>query len=264
MNPTISLIISTYNWPEALSLVLASVKAQTKMPKEILIADDGSGDDTRLVIDSFREQIKIPVKHLWHEDIGFTKTIILNKAIESAKGDYIIQIDGDVILHKDFIKDHYSQIEPNLYLYGSRASLKKVSTLKCLEDKKTNFSIFEKGVKKRFRLIRFPLLNYFRNKETVNSKKFRGCNVSFWRKDAMAINGYNEDFIGWGYEDYEFVQRLLHLGVRAKRLKHAAIQVHLYHKPATRGSEVVGDKVLINTIQEKITVTKNGIHKMNK
>lgn len=101
-----ALLISTYNWKEALSLVLDSIKIQSQLPDEVLIADDGSDDATKQVIDEFRQTFKIPVKHVWQEDLGFRKSMILNKTIAQAEADYIIQIDGDCIMHKDFIKDH--------------------------------------------------------------------------------------------------------------------------------------------------------------
>jgi glycosyltransferase involved in cell wall biosynthesis len=105
-HPTCTLIISTYNWPKALNLVLLSVLNQRQLPTEIVIADDGSKEETKNLIDSYRDKLSIPIKHVWHEDVGFRLAKIRNKAIATALGDYIIQIDGDVILHPYFIKDH--------------------------------------------------------------------------------------------------------------------------------------------------------------
>src|SRR5690554_6518284 len=101
-----SLLISTYNWPEALELVLMSAKRQSVRPDEILIADDGSSEKTKQLILEFQNKSVIPIHHFWHEDKGFRKSIILNKAIAGATGEYIIQVDGDCILHKDFVRDH--------------------------------------------------------------------------------------------------------------------------------------------------------------
>src|SRR6185437_1204228 len=108
-NFKIGLLISTYNWPEALELVFLSILGQARMPDEILIADDGSGDDTRKLIDSYREKFNIPIRHAWHEDNGFRKSIVLNKAVKLAESDYIIEIDGDIILDHRFIADHIKQ-----------------------------------------------------------------------------------------------------------------------------------------------------------
>ena len=107
----VSLLISTYNWKEALSLCLYSAFAQTVKPAEILIADDGSREDTRQLIDEMRAKTDIPIVHVWHEDKGFRLSAIRNRSIEKAKGDYIIQIDGDIILDRHFIADHLELAE---------------------------------------------------------------------------------------------------------------------------------------------------------
>src|ERR1044071_7810035 len=103
---SLALVIATYNWPEALKLVLESVLEQTVMPDEILIADDGSGYSTKLLIDSYRNKFKVPLKHFWHRDNGFQKTLIMNQAIAGTDCDYIVQVDGDIVLNTHFIEDH--------------------------------------------------------------------------------------------------------------------------------------------------------------
>ena len=119
----VSLMISTYNWKEALSLCLYSVFAQTVKPCEILIADDGSRDDTKQLIDKMRTKTDIPIVHVWHEDKGFRLSAIRNRSIERAKGDYIIQIDGDILLDKHFIADHLELAEKGYFVCGSRVHL---------------------------------------------------------------------------------------------------------------------------------------------
>jgi glycosyltransferase involved in cell wall biosynthesis len=257
----ISLIISTYNWPKALKLVLNSVFKQSVLPNEIIIADDGSTQETETLIYSYSKQINIPILHIWHEDKGFRKSIILNKAINAAHGDYIVQIDGDTILHKHFIKDHKLNRATNTFLFGSRVSLNEKLTTKLLNSSNFRIHYFTKGLKKRNRLIRIPLYKLLLKKQNNNSKKLRGCNISYWKKDAIAINGYNESFQGWGYEDFEFVQRLINNNVYGKRLKHTAIQYHLYHHQAPKGDTQKGDLLLINTIKNKISFIDNGILK---
>ena len=111
----VTLLISTYNWREALSLCLKAVSMQTRMPDEIVIADDGSRDDTREVIDRFRQSCRVPVIHCWQEDKGFRKTRILNYAIAQSAGGYIIQIDGDIVIDRHFIADHLSQMRPHTF-----------------------------------------------------------------------------------------------------------------------------------------------------
>src|SRR5690606_38407098 len=119
------LLISTYNWPEALELVLMSANNQTQPPDEILIADDGSSEETKDLIENFQKKLVVPIRHFWHEDKGFRKAIILNKAIAAATGDYIIQVDGDCIMHKDFVRDHKALAQLNVYLFGSRVNIQE-------------------------------------------------------------------------------------------------------------------------------------------
>src|SRR5690606_39147590 len=118
-----TLLISTYNWKEALDLVLTSVSIQTKVTDEIIIADDGSTKDTAEFIKQYQSVINDPIKHILQEDMGFRKAEILNKSIAQTDADYIIQIDGDCILHPKFIEDHIKKSEQNVYLYGSRVNI---------------------------------------------------------------------------------------------------------------------------------------------
>jgi len=257
-----TLLISTYNWKEALELVLLSVSNQSLLPNEIVIADDGSTNDTKLLIDKFKEILNVPIIHVWHEDAGFTKTIILNKALEKVTSDYIIQIDGDIILHKHFVRDHIYYAQKNVYLFGSRTSLKEGYSKKVLLAKKIKFNWFNRGILRKTRAIYIPFFNKSAKPSKKLSSKLRGCNISYWKKDALNINGYNEDLVGWGYEDFEFTQRLLNSGVSSFRLKHTAIQYHIYHPEAPKGNTEIGDSIIIKTTQEKIIKCNNGIHKL--
>lgn len=250
---TTALLLTTYNWPEALNLVLLSIKQQSLMPDEVIIADDGSTNDTRLLIEDFQKELPVKIKHIWHEDVGFTKTVILNKAFKKIDSDYIIQIDGDIILHKHFIKNHIAFAKENMYLYGSRISLKEDFSKKVLRNKILKFHWLNSGLLRRGRAIYFPFYNtLFSKTKSINSSKLRGCNMSYWKKDAIAINGYNEDFVGWGYEDHDFAQRLLNSGVISKRIKQAAIQFHIYHKEAPKGDTTKGNAIQIKTAKRKL------------
>jgi len=261
--PTTTLLISTYNWPKALELVLMSVKNQSCLPNEVVIADDGSTEETKNLIEKFKEQFSIPIVHVWHEDIGFAKTIILNKALKKVTSEYIIQIDGDVILHKHFVRDHISYAEKNVFLFGSRTSLIKDYSETVLDTKKIKFHWLNSGILRKSRAIYIPFYTKLNKKySTKISSKLRGCNISYWKKDALNINGYNEDFIGWGYEDSEFAQRLLNSGVTSLRIKQVAIQFHIYHPEAPKGNTEIGDAIITKTSEEKIIKCTNGIEKL--
>src|SRR5690606_29011838 len=120
-----SLIITTYNWPEALDLVLESLECQSQKPHEVLIADDGSSAETRTLIEKFQASSAVTIKHLWHEDQGFRRTVILNKALAQAEGDYIIQLDGDCLMHRRFVEDHMHFAREGNFLFGSRVNIKR-------------------------------------------------------------------------------------------------------------------------------------------
>lgn len=256
-----SLLISTYNWPEALELVLLSVDNQTEKPDEILIADDGSSEETKNLIAGFQKKSIVPLHHFWHEDKGFRKAIILNKAIAAAKGDYIIQVDGDCIIHKDFVRDHKAFAQANVYLFGSRVNIQEKFLPKLFASHKIKFNFFDEGIKKRTRNLRIPALSSLYKTTDEVSDKLRGCNVSYWKKDVVAVNGYNEEFEGWGREDSELIIRMMHNGVLGRRLRYRGIVYHIWHKVKDQSRFEIND-----SLQEKALATgskwcKNGIDK---
>jgi glycosyltransferase involved in cell wall biosynthesis len=225
-----SLVTPTYNWPEALELLLLSVKSQSVLPNEVIIADDGSTGETKALIASFQKDFPIPLIHVWHEDKGNQKPMIMNKAIAKSKYEYIIEIDGDIIMHKDFIKDHLSMAEENTFLYGSRVNIQESHLTELFEKKQITFNYFSKGIKKRNRTLRIPLIANRAKKENNRSRKLRGCNMSFWKKNFLTVNGFNESLVGWGIDDSELIQRMINSGISGKRIKHKGVVYHIYHK----------------------------------
>lgn len=258
---TIALIISTYNWPEALELVLLSVQKQSIMPNEILIADDGSHKRTKDLIEAFKAKVGFSISHIWHEDTGFKRSEIINKAIAGSSSDYIIQIDGDCFLHENFIEDHINNIEENLHLFGTRVRIKQHFVKKLISSKKISISFFHLGIKKRMRNIHLPLIARFYNKQEEISPKLRGCNLSFWKKDFILVNGYNEDIKGWGREDSELIIRLHNNGLLGKRLKFCAIVYHLDHDEENQTNLKTNNKIQEGTIEKQIKFCKNGVNK---
>ena len=256
-----ALLISTYNWPQALELIFESILIQTKLPDEILIADDGSTLETKLIINDFSSRIKVPIKHFWQEDRGFRKAKILNIAIAGTEVDYIIQVDGDCILHKNFIEDHFKNIKINTYLYGSRVNILPAFVDKIFKEKIISFNFFSKEIKNKSRTLRIPFLAKMYKPHDGISKKFRGCNVSYWRKDFIDINGYNEDFEGWGREDSDLAIRLGNKGVFAKRLRYRGIIFHIYHKEKPKENLELNNLIEKKTIDNKVVRISNGIEK---
>lgn len=256
-----ALIISTYRWPEALALVLKSVARQSVLPDEILIADDGSGNDTKKVIEEFAEQINIPVQHLWHEDQGFRKGKILNKAIASTNADYLIEVDGDCIMQKDFVKDHLEFARKGEFLYGSRVNIQEHYLSELFKKQKTSFHLFSKGIKKRTRTLRIPVLSYFFRSNPKLSKKIRGCNISFWREDIIKVNGYNESIEGWGREDSELIVRVLNNGSVGRRLRYRGIVYHIWHKEKSRDKLEENNEIQRLSAEKKLVWCQDGIDK---
>ena len=255
------LLISTYNWPEALALVLESVLKQRLMPDAVVIADDGSAEATAQLIAAYKPRFGVPLHHIWHEDKGFRKAMILNKAIAASDADYIIQIDGDCILHPRFIADHLSFAKKGLYLYGTRVRVKQKSVPGVLKQQRLRFHVFSGAIKKRPRSLRIPLLSAWFGVRDAISPRFRGCNTSFWRSDIIKINGYNEDLEGWGREDSELMIRLHHLGVKARRLKFKAIVYHLDHPESSKANFDKNDAIQQASLFQKRIAAKNGIDK---
>ncbi len=257
-----SLVIATYNWEEALKLVFLSVLNQSQFPDEILIADDGSTNKTKEIIEYFSG--KLPIKHIWHKDNGFQKTKILNKAIAQSNSDYIIQIDGDIILHKDFIKDHITNAKEKQFIHGSRAFLNQKITNLAIKNNTINFRAFQKGIKNKLNTINNKFLSKTISTKNKNLKGTRGCNFSFWKDDFIKANGYNEDMIGWGKEDTELSVRLMNIGIEKYQIKFGCVCYHLHHKIANRDGININNNILEEAIKDEITFCKNGIDKYAK
>jgi len=256
-----SLIITTYNWPEALELVARSALRQSLVPDEIIIADDGSDTDTKKVVQGLSGNASAPIIHSWQEDKGFRAASSRNKAIALATSQYIVLIDGDMILHRDFIQDHMRSAEKNHFIQGSRVLLNEHTSIKTLTTKKITIGFFDKGLKNRINAVHNKALSTFFSSTRNTFKGIKTCNMSFFREDCVRINGFNEDFIGWGREDSEFAARLFNSEVHRISLKFSAIAYHLWHRENPRDFLSANDKLLDRTITGRLKRCKNGIDK---
>ena len=254
-----SLILTTYNWKEALALSLESAISQSTPASEIIIADDGSREDTAKMIKSIAKKTTIPIIHVWQKDAGFQLSKIRNEAIKKSTTDYIIVSDGDMILHPFFIEDHLSCAKENHYIQGSRVLMDNEYSQKILKENIfTKPSFFSKYIRNRKNALYLPFLSKkICQKNSQELKRIRGCNFSLFKKDIYRVNGFNEDFKTWGREDSEFVQRLYNIDIKRKNLKFAAIQYHIHHESGHASSE--NDTLLEQTIVQKLTWCQNGI-----
>ncbi|MBP6386680.1 MAG: glycosyltransferase [Pseudarcicella sp.] len=258
----ISLLITTYNRPEALNLVLMSALAQSLLPHEIIIADDGSTESTKDLIAGFQDQRLVPIYHVWQPDEGFKLSAIRNKAIAQAKGEFICMIDGDLLLHNDFIQIIENMAVRNTFYQGKRVLLDENKTEQIiLSEKIPNITFFSNGFKNRLNTVSSKLLSSILSKRINSIRAVKGCSMHFWKEDALAVNGFNEDFIGWGREDSEFVSRLLNYGVKRKNIILGAVGYHLHHQEASRKMLPENDLILEQTLKFKKMVCENGINK---
>ncbi len=260
-----SLIISTYNWPEALEICLKSALGQKLPPDEIIVADDGSGEATREMVRSFQKIATVPILHVWHEDDGFRLSHIRNKAIAAASGKYMIQVDGDILMHRHFVSDHVRFARQNSFVRASRIFMDEELSKDVLKTKRININSFSKGTNNFFSANRIPLLWPFfeTNYKNKGDERFEihGCNMAFWKKDAIEVNGYNEDFVGWGSEDKEFVARLLNAGKKKRFLKVGGIAFHIFHPENSRTNMDKNKWILDQTIASKLEYCISGLNK---
>lgn len=239
----ISVIIATYNRPDALNVVLQSLETQTDNNFEIIIADDGSNNETKDLILEHIKKSKNPIKHIWHEDLGFRLSKIRNLATKSTTGDYLIYLDGDCVTQPDFIKQHRKLSEKGFMVTGSRILLSEKLTKKICQSRswdfnhlkdKSFFKFLRKEINKFLPLyLKLPDSN-LRKYKHFQWRRIKGCNMACWKSDATKIGGFDESLTGWGHEDADFVLRMHQSGVNRKSGSWSTEVMHLWHKMANK------------------------------
>ncbi|RZN82123.1 MAG: glycosyltransferase [Winogradskyella sp.] len=266
-----SVIISTYNQPKWLELVLYSYHLQSIRCFEIIIADDGSDNTTKTAIDDFKSKTDLKVAHVWQEDDGFGKTQILNKAILASSSEYLIFTDGDCVARQDFVETHLKLQKTSCALSGGYYKLtEKVSNLidetiienqKCFD---TDW-LLENGQPKTFKLNKLTGSDFkskFLNTITPTKATFDGMNVSCYKSDIIAVNGFDER-MRYGGEDREVGERMMNNGVKFLQIRYSAICLHLHHqRPYKKDEELEFNKGIRKaTKTQKLTYTPFGIQK---
>lgn len=244
-----SAIVLTYNWPAALERVLASLAAQERLPDEVIVADDGSGAETRALVERMARDFPVPLRHLWQKDKGFRAARARNRGIAACRGDYVILIDGDMLLHPRFVADHLMLAERGFFLQGGRIKATGEETARLLAGgapvfapwSRADFHEFDGS--KRLYAFRQPQLARWKAR-SKSGGRVMSCNMSFWRDDLLRVNGFDERMEGYGAEDRELVARLENAGLRRRALKWAALAVHLWHD--SRAQPDVNDLSLPN------------------
>ncbi len=229
MNPSVTLIITSYNWPRALDLVLLSVSTQSCPPDQIIIADDGSCDQTNALIKKWSEDL--PIIHSWQSDQGFRASRSRNLAIMRAESDYVIFVDGDCLLPSNFIKNHKKLACRGRLVSGGRSLLSKASTDLLFDSVFVQDSDAFRGHK----FFELPL-GLLRDLLQYRWKMVRTCNLGVWKSDLISVSGFDEAYVGWGGEDSDLVIRLLNYGLHVRIGRYAACVCHLHHSENDRSS----------------------------
>lgn len=242
MNELISLVVSTYNRPDTLGACLRSLARQTDRNFEIVVADDGSGVQTRELIERWRAKAGISLRHVWQEDRGFRLAEIRNRAIVASKGRYLVFLDGDCIARPDFVAAHRALAEPEYFVGGNRALLSQKLTEEVLGKnlEPENWSLTEwtrlraRGeVNRLMPLVSLPL-GPLRKRLATKWEGVRGGNFAFFRSDLDRVDGFETSFVGWGLEDSDIVFRMMRSGVARKDGRFATGVLHLWHPEADR------------------------------
>lgn len=269
---SIGVVISTYNNPAWLEKVLWGYSLQTVQGLEIIIADDGSGQPTNDLIKRFKVESNLDIKHVWQEDDGFQKSRILNKAIVQATSEYLIFTDQDCIPRKDFVETHLKLAQVGYFLSGGYFKLPmSISKELTFEDIQNESAfqlkwLFERGLKRSFKctkLWKYKIWGQAMNAITPAAASWNGCNASGWKKDMLAINGFNED-MQYGGQDREFGERLWNLGLKSKQIRYSAICLHLDHKRPYKTEDTMRKNRAIRKKTRRLNTTeaRNGIRKL--
>ncbi len=239
----ISVVISTFNRPDALAAVVRACFVQSDRDFEIIVADDGSGDETRACVDELRRLSPVSLQHVWQPDLGYRLAMSRNRGILAARGQYILFLDGDCVPQRDYIAQHRRLAQPGCMVTGSRVLLERDFSARVLAEGMDlhQLSALDKvrlrarGAINKCAPLIIALPDVGRVREGFSYRRIKGCNLAAWHSDLLRVNGFDESFRGWGHEDADLVLRLHHAGVRRKDGAYATEVLHLWHDEAARG-----------------------------
>ncbi len=233
----VSVVLSTYNAPRWLRKALCGYAHQTYRDFEIVIADDGSDEETAQLIDTARKEWRLDLRHVWHEDDGFRKCTILNEAIKVARGDYLVFSDGDCIPRSDFLRQHIAAATPKRFLSGGYYKLPMSTSERIGEEDIATGNAFSirwlraNGLPWSHRLVRLSAAGWqagLLNRLTTTKPTWNGNNSSGWAEDIRAVNGFDQR-MRYGGEDRELGERLVNAGLRGKHIRYQSVCLHLEH-----------------------------------
>jgi glycosyltransferase involved in cell wall biosynthesis len=240
----ISIILTTYERPDALALVLASLAGQSDRGFEVIVADDGSGPETAALLQSSAPQLGAPLRQVRHEHRGFRAGEIRNRAILASRGAYCIFLDGDCVARPDFVAAHRRLAEPGWFVAGNRVLLSPSCTQSVLQKKvrpetwatpRMLAARWRSEINRVLPAMRLPL-GPLRRLRSSKWEGARSCNLAVWRSDLDRVDGFDAAFSGWGLEDSDLLVRLLHAGIHRKDGAFATGVLHLWHAESDRSS----------------------------
>ncbi len=240
----ISVIVTTYNRPPALALVLASLAAQRHREFEVRVADDGSGPETAALLTRLQPQLPYPLHHVWQGDHGFRAAAARNRATATACGDYLVFLDGDCLTRPDFLARHAALAEAGCFVVGNRLLLAADASARILAQQLPAWrwrwprwlrARLGGEVNRLLPLLRLPDTRWRQRRQSWQG--VRSCNLGLWRADFMRVNGFDERFQGWGHEDADLAVRLLKAGARRKDGHYGLAVLHLWHAEQPRTNE---------------------------
>ena len=260
---TASLVVTTYNWKDALALCLRSIAAQRVLPLEVIVADDGSREDTAAMVRAMVPDFPVPLKHVWQEDLGFRAARVRNLGIAASSGEYVIFIDGDLMLHPAFVADHLALIRPGIFLQGGRLNASPEESARLLAGGAPRFSPWMPGTFKGKHALHLPWLAA-RKARTADGGQVMSCNMGVWRSDLDRVNGFDDNYEGWGREDDDLAWRLKHAGIVRRPLRFAGLAIHLWHDTrwpdGVPPTEVLpNDRFFNQTLATKATRCERGL-----
>ncbi len=266
-----AVIVTTYNRPDALAAVLEGYCGQSDQGFELVVADDGSTNETAEVVQHFVRRAPFPLTHIWQEDQGFRAAAIRNRAVASTDADYVVFTDGDCVPSRHFVRTHKQLAEPGYFLGANRVLLSAELTSRVLSQQLPIHAWsgidwvqfwFRREVNRVLPLIRLPDAP-LRKWAPHRWKGIKTCNLSAWRTDLVRVNGLDESYEGWGLEDSDLVIRLLHAGVKHKNARLAATAFHLWHPEEDRlrlpdNQQRLDDLLRSTTVRAAIGLDRHG------
>jgi glycosyltransferase involved in cell wall biosynthesis len=261
---SVGVVFTTYNRPHDLERVLAGYARQTRKNFEVVIADDGSGDETRQCIERARAAWALDIRHVWHEDLGFRKCRILNRAIVETEAEYLIFTDGDCIPHPEFVAGHVALARPGCFVSGGCVRLGAGATEAVRADNVLDGRVFdinwlrshgESSMNLRKLVLSAEPWHGVMNAITTTRPTWNGHNASTWREEVLAVNGFDER-LGYGGLDREFGERLERCGMRGVQARYSVVGLHLDHPRPYRAREIMDANMRIRRDNARLRVRR--------